>query len=516
MDDQDSGNTLQRTSRRQPPRTERSPWRSGRQRPGVYREHRAQVPQLVDGFPEERGEEFGSRRDTLSRRALALSDLIAAVSALVLAVELVGNAQLSFWPALAAAPLLTLVMKAAGLYDRDENLLRKTTLDEAPALLAVASLYAFCIWLVAPFVVDGGMRRAEVVALAALSFVLLAAGRVLMRALTVAGTAPERCIVIGGASAAQRVADKLGSVHGVRAELVGRVPLPGERRASERGGTVPVLGDMAGLGLVIAGEDIERAIIAFEGPDSEELLGTIRLVKALGVKVTVLPRLLEVVGSAASYDDLDGLPLLGVRRYGLSRSSHLLKRSLDVVGASLALLVVAPLFLVAAVAIKLDSRGPVFFRQRRVGRGSKTFDMFKFRSMVAGADGAKEDLRDRNEAVGLFKIERDPRITRVGKLLRATSVDELPQLVNVLKGDMSLVGPRPLVPDEDRMIEGWQRRRLNFRPGMTGMWQVFGASRIPMHEMVKIDYLYGANWSLWGDLKILARTVPVVLGRRGL
>jgi lipopolysaccharide/colanic/teichoic acid biosynthesis glycosyltransferase len=222
------------------------------------------------------------------------------------------------------------------------------------------------------------------------------------------------------------------------------------------------------------------------------------------------------VGSAASYDDIDGLPLLGVRRYGLTRSSHLLKRGLDLVGASLALFLLAPLFAIVALAIKFDTPGPVFFRQRRVGRGGKTFDMFKFRSMVVGADRVKDELRDRNEAIGLFKIAGDPRITRVGRLLRATSIDELPQLVNVLTGDMSLVGPRPLVPDEDRMIEGWQRRRLSFRPGMTGMWQVFGASRIPMHEMVKIDYLYGANWSLWNDLKILVRTVPVVFGRRGL
>ena len=261
----------------------------------------------------------------------------------------------------------------------------------------------------------------------------------------------------------------------------------------------------------------DRAIIAFDGPDSEDLLHTIRLVKALGVKVSVLPRLLEVVGSASTYDDIDGLPLLGVKRYGLSRSSDLLKRAVDLVGASIVLLFLSPLFAAIALAIKLDSPGPVFFRQRRIGRCSESFGMFKFRSMVENAEEVKDELRAQNEAAGgLFKIEDDPRITHVGNLLRKTSIDELPQLFNVIKGDMSLVGPRPLVPDEDRKIEGWQRRRAGFRPGMTGMWQIFGASRIPMHEMVKIDYLYGANWSVWRDLKILARTVPVVIGRRGL
>ena len=180
------------------------------------------------------------------------------------------------------------------------------------------------------------------------------------------------------------------------------------------------------------------------------------------------------------------------------------------------LLLLAPLFALVAIAIKLDSRGPVFFRQRRIGRRGEVFHVLKFRSMVKDAEAVKDELRAHNEADGLFKIEDDPRITRVGRTLRTLSIDELPQLINVLKGDMSLVGPRPLVPDEDRKIEGWERCRLYFRPGMTGMWQIFGASRIPMHEMVKIDYLYGANWSVWRDLKILARTIPVVTGRRGL
>ena len=143
--------------------------------------------------------------------------------------------------------------------------------------------------------------------------------------------------------------------------------------------------------------------------------------------------------------------------------------------------------------------------------------MLKFRSMVAHAEAIKHELRHRNEAEGgLFKIADDPRVTTIGRFLRRTSLDELPQLFNVLGGSMSLVGPRPLVEDEDALIEGWQRRRLAVKPGMTGLWQIFGSSRIPMQEMVKIDYLYGANWSIWLDLKILLRTVPYVLRRQGL
>jgi lipopolysaccharide/colanic/teichoic acid biosynthesis glycosyltransferase len=170
-----------------------------------------------------------------------------------------------------------------------------------------------------------------------------------------------------------------------------------------------------------------------------------------------------------------------------------------------------------SLAIKLDSRGPVFFRQRRMGREDTSFEIFKFRTMVDGADDHRKELADRNEAGGgLFKIEDDPRITRVGRFLRRTSLDELPQLINVLAGDMSLVGPRPLVLDEDSLIQGHHRHRLLVPPGVTGLWQIFGSARIPLNEMVKIDYLYGANWSLWLDLKILLRTVPVVFGQRGL
>jgi exopolysaccharide biosynthesis polyprenyl glycosylphosphotransferase len=270
------------------------------------------------------------------------------------------------------------------------------------------------------------------------------------------------------------------------------------------------------LGVVLVEHEVHRAVIAADTADSEDMLHAIRLVKSLGVKVSVLPRLFEVVGSSVAFDDIDGVTLLGVRRFGLTRSSELLKRSLDVVGASLGLVVLAPTLAMIAVAIRLTTPGPALFRQTRIGRRGERFTMLKFRTMCDDADALKADLIALSEADGLFKIADDPRITRVGRLLRRTSLDELPQLINVLRGDMSLVGPRPLVPNEDAQVEGWRRRRLHVQPGMTGLWQIFGSSRIPLHEMVKIDYLYGANWSLWLDLKILARTIPYALGRRGM
>jgi lipopolysaccharide/colanic/teichoic acid biosynthesis glycosyltransferase len=180
------------------------------------------------------------------------------------------------------------------------------------------------------------------------------------------------------------------------------------------------------------------------------------------------------------------------------------------------LIAVAPVLGAVALAVGFDSPGPVFFRQTRIGRDGRAFQIFKFRTMVREAEALKRGLAHLNESDGLFKMARDPRVTRVGQFLRRSSLDELPQLLNVWRGEMSLVGPRPLVVDEDAKIEGLVRGRLHLTPGMTGDWQILGSSRIPLHEMVDIDYLYVTNWSLWTDLKILLRTVPYVLARRGM
>jgi len=208
---------------------------------------------------------------------------------------------------------------------------------------------------------------------------------------------------------------------------------------------------------------------------------------------------------------------MGVRRFELTRSSAALKRAFDLLGASIMLVATTPLMVLIAIAIKLDSPGPVFFRQQRVGRHGRRFQMLKFSTMVREAEAMKESLRDRNEAqAGLFKIADDPRVTRVGRFLRKSALDELPQLLNIARGEMGLVGPRPLVVEEDERIEGWHRRRLELKPGMTGPWQILGPARSPLREMAVMDYLYVADWSLWSDIKILLRTVSHVTGRRGL
>ena len=458
-------------------------------------------------------------RDSLFRRLLACADVLGAYAALLLAVVVRGHASLR--PAVVLiAPFIVLACKTIGLYDRDQHTLRKTTVDELPSIVYVSVLYALATWFAETLLVDGWLGRPEVLSLGLGSFVFITVGRTAARRIALTATPPERFMVLGNAADARRTVTKLTDAPGVKAELVGRVSLRPNDQTEDPGVDGPgieSLGDVNRLNRLVIENGVERVIIAPDAHDQDETLHIIRMLKALGVKVSVLPRLLEVVGSSSTFDEVDGITLLGVRQYGLPKSSGVLKRAMDLLGAALGVLVLSPVLIAIAAAIKLDTRGPVFFRQPRIGRQGKRFGMLKFRSMVADAERIKDELREHNEVDGgLFKITDDPRITRVGQFLRKTSLDELPQLLNVLGGDMSLVGPRPLVPDEDALIEGWQRRRLAVRPGMTGLWQIFGSSRIPMQEMVKIDYLYGANWSIWLDLKILLRTVPYVIRRRGM
>jgi exopolysaccharide biosynthesis polyprenyl glycosylphosphotransferase len=451
-------------------------------------------------------------RDSLYRRLLAVADALAAVTTLVLDAVVLGDDSLRPG-ALAVIPLVILVSKAVGLYDRDDSVLRKSTLEEAPALFRVATFYTFVFWLAQEALVGDYFAQDQLLALWVLLFAAMVTARTTARRLARALSPEEECLIVGDRATAEWVRRKLEATPSVKARVVGRVSL--ESAPAGKGGP-PLLGTLADLESILAAHDVDRVIVVPGHAGGEQVLRAVRRVKAAGVKVSVLPRLLEVVGSSVEFDELDGVTLLGVRQHGLSRSSRALKRGVDLGGASLGLLVLAPLLPVVIVAIKLDSRGPVLFRQRRMGREDEVFEMLKFRTMGKDADQQKFELMSRNEAEGLFKIADDPRVTRVGRLLRRTSLDELPQLINVLKGEMSLVGPRPLVVEEDRRVEGWQRRRLLVRPGITGLWQIFGAARIPLQEMVKIDYLYGANWSLWLDVKILLRTVQFVFARRGL
>jgi exopolysaccharide biosynthesis polyprenyl glycosylphosphotransferase len=473
----------------------------------------------VEGSAEARGPAACLRRDSTFRRSLLAADAIAILGALALTVVFSSRRvplHLT-WESLAGVPLLLVTAKVLGLYDRDETLLRKTTLDEAPRLFELATLCTLVAWLGGNLVVAGALDRREALFLWFALGGLLVLSRTTARVIALRLTPAERCLFIGDERSARVVGAKLTGHGGINAQVIAHLDMDQVAPWSTDAFSAPRLAEIRDLAQTL---DVHRVIIApgwGADADAGETLNLVRTLKAIGVRVSVLPRMLEVVGSSVEFDDLHGVTLMGVRRFDLTRSSAALKRVFDVVGASLGLLAIAPLMLAFAIAIKLDSRGPVFFRQLRVGRHGRRFYMLKFRTMVRDAEEMKEALRHRNEAQeGLFKIAADPRVTRMGRFLRTTALDELPQLFNIVRGEMSLVGPRPLVIEEDERIEGWHRRRLELMPGMTGPWQILGPARVPLKEMVALDYLYVANWSLWTDVKILLRTVPHVLGRRGL
>ena len=460
-----------------------------------------------------RGPADGLRRDAVFRRMLLAADVLAIVVAFQLVVVLSSRPLQLSWVSLAGIPILVLGAKIFGLYDRDATLVRKTTLDEAPKLFHVATLCALVGWLAGGLVVNNQLDRPELLFLWLTLGALLVLARAGARTLALKISPVERCLFIGDAEAAKTICAKLAGHGAVKAEVVARLDPDEVAMWTADALCADRLLEIKELSESL---NVHRAIIAPGETESGEMLDLVRTLEAVGVRVSVLPRVLEVVGSSVEFDDLHGVTLMGVRRFELTRSSGAVKRAFDIAGASIALFAVAPLMGLIALAIVLDSRGSVFFRQLRVGQDGVRFKMLKFRTMINDADRMKESLRGLNEAQdGLFKIARDPRVTRVGRLLRKTALDELPQLLNVLRGEMSLVGPRPLVVDEDERVRGWHRRRLELMPGITGPWQILGPSRVPLREMAAIDYLYVVNWSLWGDVKILLRTVPHVLGGRG-
>ena len=469
---------------------------------------------VASGITESRGPAASLLRDSIFRRALVVADGLAILTAFLATIAMSSRSLQLTWASIVGLPILLVGAKVFGLYDRDDALLRKTTLEEAPKLFQAATLCALFAWLTGGLIVAGTLDRHQALFLWLLLAALLILMRTVARAIALRLAPLERCLFIGDADGARTIDSKLTGHSGINARVVAHLDFDKIGAWSTDARSAEKLQEVRDLARQL---DVQRAIVVPRTADGGEMLDLVRTLKAVGVRVSILPRLLEVVGSSVVFDDLHGVTLMGVRRFELTRSSAAVKRAFDLGYTAIGLMAVAPLMLIAAVAIKLDSPGPVFFRQKRVGRHGRHFDILKFRTMVVNADAMKSSLRDRNEAQeGLFKIADDPRVTRVGRLLRKTALDELPQLLNILKGEMSLVGPRPLVVDEDKHVQGWHRRRLELTPGMTGPWQILGPTRVPLREMVAIDYLYVANWSLWADMKILLRTVSYVIACRGL
>ena len=379
-----------------------------------------------------------------------------------------------------ALPLWVLINKLLGLYDRDANLIHKSTLDEFPRIALSIVLGTSLVYLVVPPLAGLEIARPQTGAFMGFALLTVTVLRSAVRAAVVRRSPAERCVIVGSGFVADLIARKIAVHPEYGVKLVGfvDVPYPGNQNGNGHGSH---LGDLNRFEEICREFRVERIVIAFSSLSHEDLINVIRTSKQLNLKITVVPRLFEVIGHSVEVDQLEGMTLLGLRGFARTRSSLMLKRAIDLGGALVGLLVLSPLLLVIALAVKLTSRGPVLFAQKRIGRGTTPFEMLKFRTMVHGADGLKHELAHLNELDGpMFKIANDPRITPVGRFLRRLSLDELPQLWNVLRGEMSLVGPRPLVPSEDDHVIGYHRERLDLTPGLTGPWQVLGQDRHPV------------------------------------
>ena len=287
---------------------------------------------------------------------------------------------------------------------------------------------------------------------------------------------------------------------------------------------VPIVSDLKGLPEAILESGANEVIITDSKVSGDALFDVmIRCGRRPGVEFRIAPSLFNCLPRKTEIDQIGALPMIRLFREPLSSAARIAKRAFDIVIALSALVLLSPLWLVVALLIKLDSKGPVFYKQERVGMDGRLFLFYKFRTMRAGADDAthREYLKQYiagedatnlgDEAKPVFKLRGDSRVTRLGQLLRRLSLDELPQLFNVLRGDMSIVGPRPPIPYEVEAYELWHRKRLDMKPGLTGLWQVSGRNRLPFEEMVRLDLFYIENWSMLLDLKILLRTLPVML-----
>jgi exopolysaccharide biosynthesis polyprenyl glycosylphosphotransferase len=321
-----------------------------------------------------------------------------------------------------------------------------------------------------------------------------------------------RTLIIGGNEEAERVADLI-SAPGVGFSPVGYVALPDEPANVNR---FPVVGNLDELRDLIEEHSADCLFVAASAVDRESMRWLAKTARQEDVLVRVTANLPELLSSRVSIQPIGGVMALSLAPVRLSGGQALLKRTFDLVAGGLAALVLLPLILVIALTIAATSRGPVIYRQERVGRRGRRFSIYKFRTMVVGAEAMVSELRPRNQAGGpLFKIRNDPRVTGLGRWLRRWSLDELPQLWNVVRGDMSLVGPRPPLPEEVRAYRDWHLDRLEVRPGLTGLWQVSGRSDLSFDDYVRLDLFYIESWSLAYDLFILLKTIPVVLSAKG-
>ena len=437
--------------------------------------------------------------EPLLRRMLAIADVLA-IAAAAAFVGLWGSGPEAAFLLVLFAPVWIVTAKLAGLYDRDHRTLRHLTVDELPWLMVWAlSSTAILTLLLVPFPaldLSSDDRLLVWGTALGLGFVFRAAMRALWRRVT----PPERTLIVGEGPLAQAVVRKLELFPDIHAEVSGRIESCAhlQNRVDE---LVPTVDRV-----VIACRELSEDIL-------EQLLPACRV---NGVKLTIVPPTRGMFGTATTLTHIADLPLLDYNTWDISRMTLALKRCLDVVLAAAILACTLPLLLVVALATLVDTGRPVLFRQIRGGERARPFQMLKFRTMVKDAEAMLPELVPIEQLDSpMFKLKADPRVSRVGRLLRRTSIDELPQLVNVLRGEMSIVGPRPEQLDLVERYAPEHRFRLHVKPGMTGPMQVYGRGELTFEERLAVEREYVENLSLTRDVRILLMTLPAVFGRRG-
>jgi exopolysaccharide biosynthesis polyprenyl glycosylphosphotransferase len=325
------------------------------------------------------------------------------------------------------------------------------------------------------------------------------------------GRGVDRVLIIGAGEVGRAVMRNLIAEPEIGYRVIGFLD-DDPTKASTDIGPIKALGPIDNVPQILKDNAIDVVMVTLPWQYHRKIIRLVGEADHANVRAAVVPDLFQLSMGGVQVEEINGIPLISIKQTTLTGINQVIKRVFDLLITVPALVLSAPVWLLAALAIRLDSPGPILFRQVRVGRHGELFTFYKFRSMRQDAEAELEKLRELNEASGpLFKIRDDPRQTRVGRFIRRTSIDELPQFLNVLRGEMSLVGPRPGLPSEVAQYHDWQRRRLDIQPGITGLWQVRGRSDLTFDEMVMLDIYYGENWSLSTDVQILVRTVPQAL-----
>jgi exopolysaccharide biosynthesis polyprenyl glycosylphosphotransferase len=470
----------------------------------------ARVDRLVS--PRHRDRDYGLRR------ILFAADSFALLLSLVLALLVVGRRDESFLEALWIVPTIPgwfLLFRAYGLYQRPLRQIEPTHLDDFSSIFHALLIGTLGLWVWFRILPDQRLDLAEVIVFGVFAFLLTTSFRAAVRILGLRIWGPEKVLVIAPLADVRILRRKLGNHPEYEMEVVAAMTADGEGHDGCL--DLRVCENFDDVGMMLRAGEVDHLMVQLNEDliSQEEIAELMRTCHRGRIRFGTFMREKSLLNPSVSVNHVEGTGFLSYHPPVLSRSSAIIKRAMDLVIAILLLVILAIPMAIIAIAVKLDDGGEVFFSQTRVGKDGARFQLLKFRTMIPGADSMVPELMTKSLDPDWLVMKVDPRVTRVGRCLRRSRLDELPQLGNVVRGEMSLVGPRPLPIRDDEAVRGWGRHRLDGVPGMTGWWQVLGRNSVPFREMVEIDYAYVTNWSLWGDVKLLVKTIPLVLGRRG-